>query len=225
VRKSLQALSILLIACGLWQTASAGEIKGRILITKVLTKKKVSLPDYQMRGVTLPREPESGSDEFSRLVIYLDDSSLPGQEPTTRELVQKGLRFIPQTLVIPLGSTVSFPNQDEIFHNVFSLSKAKQLDLGYYPAGETRTVTFNQPGVVQIYCHIHRDMSAAILVVPNQWYVQPEKDGRFSLPNIPAGTRRIVVWHRSAGFFGKRVEVPETGAVELSLTIPVPSTE
>ena len=220
-------------ACGFLRVACAGEVKGRILVTKVLTKKRVVLPAYQARSATLPREPaQQGAEqqaqpggEFSRLVVYMDDLPLSIQVPSSVTLAQKNVQFAPEILVIPVGTTVSFPNQDAIFHNVFSLSKAKQFDLGYYPAGQTRTVKFEKAGVIQVYCHIHRDMNAAILVVPNQWYVQPGKDGAFTLSGIPAGTHYVVVWHKSAGFFRKRVEVPETGAADVSFEIPVPSTE
>jgi plastocyanin len=214
--------------------ACAGEVKGRILVTKALTKKRVVLPNYQTRSATLPTqqgpakqgaEHAQAGDEFSRLVVYVDDLPLSGSLPTSATLAQKNVQFAPEILVVPVGTSVSFPNQDTIFHNVFSLSKAKQFDLGYYPAGQTRTVKFEKAGVIQVYCHIHRDMNAAILVVPNQWYMRPGKDGTFTLSEIPAGTHYVVVWHKSAGFFRKRVEVPETGASEVSFEIPIPSTE
>ena len=217
----------MICVCGVARSASAGEVHGRLLITKVLTKKRLALPDYQLRGVPAPSTPEDTKsiDEFSRLVVYLDGPPDSSPTPVTAKLVQKNIHFLPEIVVIPVGSTVSFPNEDPNFHNVFSLSKAKQFDLGYYPAGQTRTVKFEKAGVVQVYCHIHRDMNAAILVVPNHWYMQPGKDGMFSLEGIPAGTQHIVVWHKSAGFFRKQVNVPENGSVDLPFTIPVPTTE
>jgi len=205
----------------------AGEIHGRILITKALTKKRLALPDYQMRGVHPPPVPEPAEslDEFSRLVVYWDGPPAPSQSPVTVKLIQQNIRFTPEIVVVPVGSTVSFPNNDPIFHNVFSLSKAKQFDLGYYPSGQSRTVKFDTAGVVQVYCHIHREMNAAILVVPNHIFAQPGKDGIFSFSNIPAGAQRIAVWHKSAGFFRKRIDVPETGSVDVSFTVPVPDSE
>jgi hypothetical protein len=136
-------------------------------------------------------------------------------------LDQKNTRFEPEILVIPIGSTVSFPNSDPVFHNVFSLSKAKQFDLGYYPAGQSRTVKFERLGVVQVYCHLHPQMSAAVLVVPSAWHTKPLKDGAFSLSGIPAGTQTLVAWHKSAGFFRRKVELSENGSVEVELTIPI----
>ena len=135
------------------------------------------------------------------------------------------MRFDPEILVIPVGSTVSFPNGDPIFHNVFSLSKPKQFDLGYYPVGQSRTVKFDKAGVVQVYCHLHPQMSAAILIVDSSWYTQPDEDGTFPFLKIPAGTYELVAWHKSAGFFKRRVELSETGSIKVDLTIPLRDTE
>jgi hypothetical protein len=126
-----------------------------------------------------------------------------------------------QRFVVPVGSTVSFPNFDPIFHNVFSLSKAKSFDLGYYPAGQTRTVKLERAGVVQVYCHLHPQMTAAILVAPNAWHTKLQTDGTFSLSGIPAGTFTVIAWHKSAGFFRRTVQVSEAGSVEVDFTIPI----
>ncbi|MBI4461143.1 MAG: hypothetical protein HY648_13940, partial [Acidobacteria bacterium] len=141
--------------------------------------------------------------------------------PATVEIVQRNQEFEPELLIVPVGTTVSFPNHDPIFHNIFSLSKARQFDLGYYPEGETRKVKFEKPGIVQIYCHIHSDMSAAIVVAPGRWYAQPGQDGAFVLRDVPAGNYQIVVWHKSAGFYRKAVQVSESGAATVSFEIPV----
>ena len=85
---------------------------------------------------------------------------------------QQNRRFAPDLVVIPAGSSVSFPNFDPIFHNVFSLSKAKSFDLGNYSKGQTRMVTFPKPGIVAVYCHLHPNMAGTIVVTPNQWGVR-----------------------------------------------------
>ncbi len=116
---------------------------------------------------------------------------------------------------------MTFPNQDPIFHNVFSLSRTRSFDLGYYPLGRTRSIEFKQPGVVQVYCHLHANMYGAIVVAPSHFYAQPNKYGAFLIPDIPAGNYQIVAWHASAGFFRKRIHVPETGALAETFTIPL----
>ena len=201
----------------------SSEIGGRILITKALTKKRVTLPAYQMRSAALPLRKVEGkaANEFERLAIFLEDPGLKQADPVQAEVVQENLHFLPDFLVVPLGSTVSFPNSDPVFHNVFSLSKVREFDLGYYPAGQTRKVTFNQPGIVQVYCHLHSHMNAAILVAPNAWYTRPRSDGTFSLSEVPPGVHTVVVWHKSAGFFKRTVQLTSSGAETLDFTIPV----
>jgi plastocyanin len=223
-------LSILVVCLGIGVASGADHavITGRVVITKVLTKERVTLPVYDSRGVSPgPRPTDNrqsdppGFDELSRVIIYLQGPGLVPGAPVRATLTQKGLRFHPEIVVVPVGSTVSFPNEDPIFHNVFSLSKAKHFDLGYYPKGQTRFVKFDRPGVVQVYCHIHADMSAAILVVPSSWWTRPTADGGFSLKSIPPGSYELVAWHRSAGFFRRRVTVSGGQRLEVNFMIPV----
>jgi hypothetical protein len=97
----------------------AGEINGRISITKALTKKKVTLPAYSMRSAAIPLKSESKTvDEFGRLAIYLEGADLSKADPVRTEMIQENLRFLPEFLVVPTGSIVSFPNSDPVFHNV-----------------------------------------------------------------------------------------------------------
>jgi plastocyanin len=216
----------LIYASALMGTAFPGDINGHILITKTLTKKRVTLPSYQLRDVSLPLQHEDSFsfDELSRLAVYLEGPTLDSGTPISAKLIQQNIRFDPEILIIPAGSTVSFPNSDPIFHNVFSLSKLKQFDLGYYPAGQSRTVKFDKAGVVQVYCHLHPHMNAAILVVQSAWYTRPGKDGNFSFSGIPAGTYQIAAWHKSAGFFKRRIALPDTGSIMVDFTIPIRET-
>ncbi|OFW10697.1 MAG: hypothetical protein A3G20_07775 [Acidobacteria bacterium RIFCSPLOWO2_12_FULL_59_11] len=205
-------------------TSFAGEIQGRVSIIQGLTKERVVLPTYQVRGMSVPakQEEKTSIDEFSRVAVYLElAAKAPAPEASKATLAQRNQRFEPELLIVPVGTTVSFPNSDPIFHNIFSLSKAKQFDLGYYPAGETRTVKFEKAGIVQVYCHIHTDMNAAIVVAPSAWHAQPGPDGKFVLRDVPGGTQEVVVWHKAAGFIRKKIQVPESGSVEVSFDVPV----
>ena len=201
---------------------------GRVVITKMMTKKRVSLPSYDLRGIPVkspspapPATKDTTADELARVVIYLEGPGLKAAAPERGTLTQKNRRFDPEIVVVPLGSTVSFPNEDPIFHNVFSLSRSKQFDLGYYPAGETRSVRFEKAGIVQIYCHIHPDMSAAIVVLPNAFWTRPESGGRFSLPDVPPGDYDLVAWHRSAGFFRRHLSLTAGSTLDEEFVIPV----
>ena len=134
---------------------------------------------------------------------------------------QKNRRFLPDLVVIPVGSTVSFPNLDEIFHNVFSLSKPRSFDLGNYPMNQTRLVTFSKAGVVFVNCHLHPNMAAAIVVTPNRWSTKADGGGNFVLPQVPPGKYTIVAWHKTAGYFRQEITVTEKGRSGVEFLIPV----
>ena len=200
----------------------AAEITGQIVITKKLTKKQVTLPSYQLRGAASAPAPadSAGVNEYRDMVVFLEGHLPETEKPIHTELTQRNQRFEPQLLVVPSGSTVSFPNADPIFHNVFSLSTAKKFDLGYYPEGHTRLVKFDDPGVVQVYCHLHPNMYAAVVVTPNQWYARPADDGSFRLNDVPPGTYQLVAWHARAGFFRRAIEIETENPPALILNIP-----
>ncbi len=174
--------SVLSIATGLHAQA----ISGTILIKKKLTKPSVtaSVSVYQ-RGTAVRLGKDAEMDpiayERSRVVIYLEGpaSALP-DAPATQQIQQLDRRFMPDMVVVPVGSTVTFPNMDPIFHNIYSLSKPKSFDLGSYDKGETRKVTFPKPGIVEIYCHLHPNMEATVVVTPNRWYARPDRNGAVS---------------------------------------------
>jgi plastocyanin len=205
----------------------AGDVHGVALVTKRLSKKALSPIVYNLRGTAAPvlaRDAEPVN-EFDRMVVILeaekDGPRLSPKPPVTETLDQKGARFDPDLVIVPVGSTVEFPNSDPIFHNVFSLSKAQPFDLGYYPQGQRRTVKFNTPGVVQVYCHIHANMYAAIVVTASPWFQKPSPDGSFSFSDVPAGRYRLTAWHKIAGPHKVNVQVPETGSVDVTIRVPV----
>jgi plastocyanin len=212
-----------LLAC--LTVVSAADIEGSIIIKHKLTRKKVTAnAGAYDRGVavTLGASPMDDPLSFERahVVIYLEgDSSAQPGAPIVIE--QKNRQFVPDLLVVPVGSTVSFPNLDPIFHNVFSLSKPKSFDLGNYPKGQTRTVTFSKPGVVFVNCRLHTNMAASIVVTPNRWSARSDAAGRFVLRNVPPGKQTIVAWHKSAGFFRKTVVTSEAHDATVSFEIPL----
>jgi len=127
--------------------------------------------------------------------------------------------------VLPAGSTVSFPNLDPIFHNVFSLSKAKTFDLGNYPKDQTRSVTFSKPGIVSVYCHLHANMTGVIVITPNQWYAKADGEGRFLISGLPQGSYTITAWHKAAGFFRQTVKVAQDRKISVNFDIPLDAPE
>ena len=124
-------------------------------------------------------------------VVYAEplEQAAPRQ-PQKVVLGQKNKTFQPRVVAVPVGSTVEFPNNDQIFHNVFSLSLPQPFDLGLYRAGESKSRTFTQPGVYRVFCNIHPQMSAIVVVAPSPYVVVVPPDGRFSL-ELPAGRYRL----------------------------------
>jgi hypothetical protein len=213
------------ISCLLWLAlnATAGDVTGHALVTKRLSKRTLSPIVYNLRGTAAPLAPPDSEpvNEFDRMVVILEGGKLTPRPPVAAVLNQQGSRFDPELIVVPTGSTVQFPNLDPIFHNVFSLSKARKFDLGYYPQGQSRTVKFNGAGVVQVYCHIHANMYAAIVVTDSPWYIKPGADGSFSFSKVPPGRYRLTAWHKIAGYRRVDVVVPETGSVNVNISVPV----
>jgi len=219
-----RAVAAVLLSVSVVGALTAADVQGTIVIKRKLTKRRVTAPaSAYERGVTVElgaaRETDFLSFERSRVAIYLEGQFQT--QPATAVLEQKNRQFVTDTLVVPAGSTVSFPNRDPIFHNVFSLSKPKTFDLGNYPKDHTRTVSFDRPGVVFVNCRLHPNMSAAIVVAPNQWCTKADAAGRFALPDVPPGSYTIVAWHRAAGFFRQPVKVGTDRASPVEFIIPL----
>jgi plastocyanin len=209
---------------------STQELTGNVTIKKKLTRPNVtaSVSIYQ-RGTAVELGKDAAEDpiayERSRVVIYLEGPSLPAStaaaHPATTTMQQLNRRFTPDLLVVPAGTTVSFPNLDPIFHNIFSLSKPKSFDLGNYDKGETRNVTFSKPGIVYVYCHLHPNMEATIVVTPNRWYAHVDPSGQFRIPSVPPGQYTVVAWHKAAGFFSKTIQVEPGHNASVDFFIPI----
>jgi plastocyanin len=116
----------------------------------------------------------------------------------TAEIVQKGKHFKPELIAITAGQTVSFPNGDPFLHNVFSPTPARRFDLGSYRKGKSKSRKFPKAGVVDVFCNIHPEMSATIVVLPNRRFTFARKDGTFTLDGVPAGTWTLFAYSRRA---------------------------
>jgi plastocyanin len=146
---------------------------------------------------------KAGAADNGEVVIWLKAVAAPGQRSSDRPLPRAGLkiiqqnkRFEPHVLVVPVGSLVEFPNLDPFFHNVFSMFDGKRFDLGLYEAGTSRTVPFTTPGVCYIFCNIHPEMSAVVVVVDTPYYAMSNPAGQVTVPNVPPGRYLLSVWHQ-----------------------------
>ncbi len=109
-------------------------------------------------------------------------------------LDQRNLAFVPQVLVVPVGATVEFPNNDRVFHNVFSFKDGKRFDLGLYPIGTVKQLRFDKPGLSRVFCNIHPGMAAYVMVVDTPYFAISDDDGRFMVRGVPAGSYTYRAW-------------------------------
>ncbi len=194
--------------------AFAGEITGTVKVKGLRTPANVLVYLTKAPSVTL---------DLSKTKFGMD---------------QRNLEFIPHILPVPVGSTVHFPNNDKVDHNVFSMSRTKKFNLGSYKPGESKTVVFDKPGIVEMRCDVHAEMAAYILVLKNPYFAVSDKTGRFQIPdstylkqvgltganNLSAGKYFIKTWHEKLKTKKMAVVVPENGeiAIQLDLTRGVP---
>jgi plastocyanin len=155
-------------------------------------------------------------------VVWVD--SLPANlqkrfrpKPQTREVTVNSA-FVPRVTAVDEGSAVRFSNRDDVYHQVFSVSPAKRFDLGKSAPHHVGEVTFDQCGVVDVYDELHPEMAAYVVVVPHRLFARPSRAGDFVLPDLPAGTYLLHVWHPAYGEMRRAVEVPHTGVAMLSLS-------
>ena len=143
----------------------------------------------------------------------------PRGEASRPALASRAKRFDPRILVVPVGTTVSFPNYDGIYHNVFSPSGNAAFDLGLYRNGAEKSKTFTAPGLVRIYCNIHPQMAAYLLVVDGPLFAQADAEGSAVLAGVPPGRRPVRVWDERGGDWSGFVEVAAGKTASLSVLL------
>jgi plastocyanin len=143
--------------------------------------------------------------------------------PQTFQMMTRGKALVPHVLAIPAGSTVEFPNDDPISHNLFSLSTGNTFDLGLYRRGAGKSHKFDTPGVVNVYCNVHPNMSAVIHVMSTPYYTFADAAGNYALTDIPPGKYHLVAWNEQGGQTTSDVEVSNAGAVSGALALTLDS--
>jgi plastocyanin len=174
------------------------------------------------------------------VMVYLAKAPQAAGDPSKAEpaMDQRNLEFIPHVLPVLVGSTVQFPNNDKVDHNIFSMSRTKKFNLGSYKPGENKTMVFDKPGIVEIRCDVHAEMAAYILVMKNPYFAVTDKKGHFEIPDpdylkqtgleslsgLSAGKYTVKTWHEKLKSQKKSVVVPDSGevSVKLDLTRGVP---
>lgn len=159
------------------------------------------------------------------VLVYIEGLEAPIPESLKQRHVTVTSRdkaFEPHVEVVPVGASVTFPNVDDIMHNVFSLSAGNRFDLGLYKSGAKKDFQFNEPGLVRIYCNIHPQMSAFVQVMPSPYYTWAAPDGSFTLEGVPPGNHTLAVWNER-GETSRPIMVTDKGASGVVVELDVSS--
>ena len=192
------------------------------------------LPDQAMAGKFNGTVNVKGLRSSADILVYLVKAP-PVQEDLSKTkfiMDQRDLTFNPHILPIPVGASVHFPNNDKVDHNIFSLSQTKKFNLGSYKSGESKTVLFDKPGIVELRCDVHAEMAAYIMVLKNPYFAVTDDQGRFEIPDskhleqngikgikdLTAGNYVLKIWHEKLKTEKQMVTIPENGDVSVEIT-------
>jgi plastocyanin len=198
--------------------ARSGLIRGKVELRRV-----VGASERRPTVADLGTPPPADLGDRLKSVVYLEtaprgafEQTDPGQHAI---MDQRNQTFVPHVLAISTGTTVDFPNSDRIYHNVFSLSKTKTFDLGRYAVGRTRSVRFDRPGIVRVFCDIHSHMNAFILVFSRPFVSLTDDEGRYRIDGVPPGNYSVIAWNEGLSSEPKPVTVPDGGATEVDFAL------
>ena len=202
----MRTLLALLLVVGVPQDGAT--VSGKISAAEGAAQKKLrSKIKYAGPGVANRKDPDP-----SPAVVWLEGVAAVKMEAKALEIRQEGIEFRPRVLAVPAGSTVKFPNGDDVFHNVFSFSKAERFDLGRYPKGESKSVTFEKKGLIDVRCEVHDHMRSYIHVFDHPCFAVAAEDGTYAIPKVPPGKYTLVVWKEFFDPVRQEIEVKADGA-------------
>lgn len=157
------------------------------------------------------------------LVYFESSNGSPVAAPEQPFVVTTaGKEFSPRNLVVPVGSTVLFPNEDNILHNVFSVSGGNRFDLGLYRRGDGKSTTFRHPGIVRVFCNVHHDMVAHIVVVETPHFARVDADGSFVIEGVPEGPGMLIAWFEQSEPWSRKVQSAGASPITIQLEVSKP---
>jgi plastocyanin len=220
----LSVLTIVLAAL----SASAGNITGTVRAEgKKVPGDAGSGGKYESRKYKFVEK--VNYDQFTDFVVYIEGpvggKPIVPEKPlsvNTERVAQEGAKFSPHILPVVVGTTVEWPNNDEIYHNVFSMSDAKPFDLDLYKGDPpNKKVTFDKAGRVDVFCSIHANMHCIVLVLENPYFAKTDSRGRYSIENVPPGTYKLTAWHERMPKQTQEIVVPKIGDVKMDFVLGI----
>ncbi len=195
-----------------------GTIDGTVAVVAKSSRRLASAGAYPSRTIGLPGGHDAS--ELANVVVFVKTPPT-AVKPMRAAIRQVDEEFVPHLVAVTTGSTVEFPNEDLIFHNVFSLSRAASFDLGRYPRGSARSRVFSKAGLVKVFCQLHSHMSAMIRLFDHPFFAVPSGDGRFSLTGLAPGAYEVVAWHERVGEVTRRATVVAGQTTPLTFSLPL----
>lgn len=196
-----------------------GSLSGEVLLQVRSTARLDSPGAYPDRGVRLAATHDVS--EMDNVVVFVKTGPKATATPGRATVRQQDTTFVPHIVPVTTGSRVEFPNDDLVFHNVFSLSRGASFDLGRYPRGDSRHRTFDKPGIVKVFCRLHSHMSAVVFVFDHPHFTKPDRSGRFSLDGLAPGRYDVVAWHERVGEVTRSVTITAGEATAVSFSLPM----
>jgi plastocyanin len=172
-----------------------------------------------IRGTVVVEDARGNAQPLPPVVVFVEDFIEPFTPAETPAIHQANKRFAPAMTLVPVGVPVAFPNDDPIDHNVFSVSPVKSFDLGLYSGGKAKTVIFDKPGPVRIYCNIHPQMIGDILVLPNRYHALVGPNGSFTLEGVPPGQHRVRAWFARGPSVARVADVADGQTVDVQFRL------
>ncbi|HTV17892.1 MAG TPA: hypothetical protein VMG12_04455 [Polyangiaceae bacterium] len=211
-------------SAAVWSRALAGEADAAPPPAKAPPKPKASVaprpPARAPEEIGVVRGKVAVPDGEPIAYVYVENVFAPPVRGKTVVIDQKNKAFVPGWAVVRRGTTIEFPNHDNIYHNVFSHASGNAFDLGLYNSGTpAKSHSFQSAGAADIYCNIHPNMAASVLVVPNDLYAKVQPDGTFMIKNVPAGQRKVVAWSPSTALAAQWVQLAAGSNADVTLTL------
>lgn len=219
--------AVLAGAAGLWPVVAgstgrasvAGTIRGRVDVRNPMTGAGPRPGVAELGQDPMQHSPQQRRDA----VVYLETApqgAFEGGGSSRVTMSQRNESFVPHILAVRVGTVVDFLNEDSIYHNVFSLSPTRRFDLGRYPKGQSKAVRFDKPGIVRVFCEIHSQMNAFILVFAHRFFDVTDEQGRYRIDQVPPGTYTLAAWYEGSVRQTRSVTVPDDGgAVDADFTV------
>lgn len=221
--------SLIILLLGVWavNAAAAGTISGTVRAEgKSQAQTQESGGAYDSRNLKFAER--VNYTELHDFVVYVEGpvvTNLPASDKPavveTHRVTQIGAVFSPHVLPVLVGTSVEWPNNDNIYHNVFSMSDVRPFDLGLYMHPETKQVVFDKPGRADVFCSIHSRMNCIVLVLENPYFAPAAANGHYVISNVPPGTYKLKAWHERLPAEVKEITVPETGEAKVDFTLGI----